>query len=357
MGVAAIAVAGTTYGYASMGTTVTMSVDGRTQEVTSFADTVGEVLEDEGIEVTDRDVVAPGLDETVSDGSKITIKYARPVDLNVDGVETTHWVTATDVASALGQIGLTLRDADLSTSRGAPISRDGLELEVVTPKNLTFKIGPKKAVKKTVVALTVEDALKEMGVVLHRTDETQPGPASVVADGDRIVFTNVRVVRKSVQGERVDFGTVEREDDSMTEGETSVVRSGRDGLRNVTYRLVFRNGELTVRKVVRQQVLRAPVDEIVEIGTAPAVEAYATGTTVWDALARCESGGNWAINTGNGYYGGLQFNLGTWQAYGGTGLPSENSRETQIAVATRLRDATGGYGSWPGCAASLGLPT
>ncbi len=357
VGVAAIAVAGTTYGYASMGTTVTMSVDGRTQEVTSFADTVGEVLEDEGIEVTARDVVAPGLDETVSDGSKITIKYARPVDLNVDGVETTHWVTATDVASALGQIGLTLRDADLSTSRGAPISRDGLELEVVTPKNLTFKIGPKKAVKKTVVALTVEDALKEMGVVLHRTDETRPGPASVVADGDRIVFTNVRVVRKSVEGERVDFGTVEREDDTMTEGETSVVRSGRDGLRNVTYRLVFRNGELTVREVVRQQVLRAPVDEIVEVGTAPAVDAYATGTTVWDSLAQCESGGNWAINTGNGYYGGLQFNLGTWQAYGGTGLPSENSRETQIAVATRLRDATGGYGSWPGCAASLGLPT
>jgi hypothetical protein len=78
---------------------------------------------------------------------------------------------------------------------------------------------------------------------------------------------------------------------------------------------------------------------------------------VWDTLAHCESGGNWAINTGNGYYGGLQFSLGTWQAYGGTGLPSANSRETQIAVATRLRDATGGYGSWPGCARSLGLPT
>ena len=42
---------------------------------------------------------------------------------------------------------------------------------------------------------------------------------------------------------------------------------------------------------------------------------------MWDSLAQCESGGNWAINTGNGYYGGLQFNLGTWQAYGGTGLP------------------------------------
>ena len=71
---------------------------------------------------------------------------------------------------------------------------------------------------------------------------------------------------------------------------------------------------------------------------------------------QCESGGNWAINTGNGYYGGLQFSLGTWHAYGGTGLPSQHSRETQIAIATKLRDASGGYGAWPHCAAALGLP-
>jgi hypothetical protein len=77
---------------------------------------------------------------------------------------------------------------------------------------------------------------------------------------------------------------------------------------------------------------------------------------VWDSLAQCESGGNWAINTGNGYYGGLQFSLGTWQAYGGTGLPSQASRETQIAIATKLRDASGGYGAWPACSAKLGLP-
>jgi membrane protein involved in colicin uptake len=80
------------------------------------------------------------------------------------------------------------------------------------------------------------------------------------------------------------------------------------------------------------------------------------GTAVWDRLAQCEAGGNWSINTGNGYYGGLQFNVGTWRAYGGTGLPSQASRETQIAIATKLRDASGGYGAWPGCAAKLGLP-
>ncbi len=67
---------------------------------------------------------------------------------------------------------------------------------------------------------------------------------------------------------------------------------------------------------------------------------FAGGSTVWDRLAQCESGGNWAINTGNGYYGGLQFSLGTWQAYGGSGLPSNASRETQIAIATKVRDAS-----------------
>ena len=90
---------------------------------------------------------------------------------------------------------------------------------------------------------------------------------------------------------------------------------------------------------------------------ALAGQAGAATDGEWDTVASCESGGNWAINTGNGYYGGLQFNIGTWQAYGGSGLPSNASRETQIAIATKVRDANGGYGAWPGCAAKLGLPT
>ncbi len=88
--------------------------------------------------------------------------------------------------------------------------------------------------------------------------------------------------------------------------------------------------------MLRQQVLDEPVAAIVKVGTREvATTNFAGGNTVWDRLAQCESGGNWAINTGNGYYGGLQFSLGTWRAYGGTGLPSQHSRETQIAIATQ----------------------
>ena len=90
---------------------------------------------------------------------------------------------------------------------------------------------------------------------------------------------------------------------------------------------------------------------------APRVVTYA-GNSVWDDLARCESGGNWAINTGNGYYGGLQFSLGTWQQYGGAdyaAYPHEATRDQQILVAERLRAARG-YAPWPACRAKLGLP-
>ncbi|WP_182066577.1 MULTISPECIES: transglycosylase family protein [Curtobacterium] len=89
------------------------------------------------------------------------------------------------------------------------------------------------------------------------------------------------------------------------------------------------------------------------VGLAATPANAASGST-WDALAQCESGGNWAINTGNGYYGGLQFNLGTWQANGGAGNPAAASREAQIAVAERVL-ASQGWGAWPACSAQLGL--
>jgi hypothetical protein len=82
--------------------------------------------------------------------------------------------------------------------------------------------------------------------------------------------------------------------------------------------------------------------------------ALATGTANadsgvnWDAVASCESGGNWAINTGNGYYGGLQFTMGTWRSNGGSGSPHNASREEQIRVANNVLQSQG-IGAWPSC--------
>lgn len=352
------AVGGTTVGYAALNKSVTLSLDGQSQTVSAMGGTVGDVLSAQGIEVTDKDLVAPALDEPIEDGSRISVQFGRTLSLEVDGEEKTYWVNSTTVASALGEIGRRFDGADLSTSRSTPLGRSGMTLEVVTPKKVQVKVGDGKLKRKQLTALTVEDVLDEMGVKFGKRDKVTPALDKEISDGDKVVVTDIRVVTRDVKGESIGFDTVTREDDSMLEGEEETVRSGRAGVRDVTYELRFRNGDLVARKVVSADVRRAPVDAIVKVGTkeAPAEPDFASGGTVWDSLAQCESGGNWAINTGNGYYGGLQFSLSTWQAYGGTGLPSDASRETQIAVATKLRDATGGYGSWPACSAKLGLP-
>ncbi|WP_432476586.1 transglycosylase family protein [Nocardioides sp. GXQ0305] len=357
---AVLAVGGTTLGYSAMSHDVTVSLDGEKREVSALGGTVGDVLEDEGIEVSDRDVVAPSLDEEVTDGSAISVRFARPLELTVDGKTSTHWVTATDVAGALSQVGSRFAGADLSVSRGGSIDREGIDLEVVTEKTLDVKIADEKVITRRIPALTARDALEELGVEIDRHDQITPGADKELDDGDRIEYTDIDVRTKRVKAEAIDFSTVEREDSSMLEGKTDTVRQGRAGVRDVTYKITTRNGEVTATKVLRQEVLREPVAAIVKVGTkeepvAPTTN-YASGSTVWDQLAQCESGGNWAINTGNGYYGGLQFNLGTWQSYGGTGYPHQASRETQIAIAEKVRAATGGYGSWPACSASLGLP-
>ncbi|MEE2032832.1 transglycosylase family protein [Rhodococcus chondri] len=92
-------------------------------------------------------------------------------------------------------------------------------------------------------------------------------------------------------------------------------------------------------------------------GVAFSGTAAAAPDSDWDRLAQCESGGNWAINTGNGYQGGLQFSPSTWNAYGGQNYaPTANqaSRDQQIAVAERVL-AGQGWGAWPSCSSSLGL--
>jgi nucleoid-associated protein YgaU len=109
----------------------------------------------------------------------------------------------------------------------------------------------------------------------------------------------------------------------------------------------------TIRTSARRGVTLAAVSVAGLALSATAANAT-TGTSTWDSLAQCESGGNWATNTGNGYTGGLQFSDSTWAAYGGTGSAANASRDQQIAVAEKVQ-ASQGWGAWPSCAAQLGL--
>jgi nucleoid-associated protein YgaU len=114
----------------------------------------------------------------------------------------------------------------------------------------------------------------------------------------------------------------------------------------MTSRPALRTGRSLVRLIVAGAV-------VVGAPLAVAGTANAASTATWDKLAQCESGGNWSINTGNGYYGGLQFSAGTWRAYGGSGLASNASKSQQIAVAERVLAAQG-WNAWPSCSRKTG---
>ena len=201
-------------------------------------------------------------------------------------------------------------------------------------------------------------------------------------------------------------GSVQQESSDLSEGETKVATAGVDGVVRTTYEVTTVGGKEVSRTPVAQVVVTQKVDEVVLVGTgaakkqenkpeqsqsrgqgqsqgqsqsqgqAPAPSASSesaggsggsasggsAGTTgggagddgVWAQLAQCESGGNPATNTGNGFYGMYQFTLETWQSLGGTGYPYEADAATQTAMAKKLQ-AQAGWGQWPGCADKLGL--
>ncbi|WP_346277926.1 transglycosylase family protein [Pseudonocardia sp.] len=105
-----------------------------------------------------------------------------------------------------------------------------------------------------------------------------------------------------------------------------------------------------------RRLLRTALAGAIALGAPLAVAgtANAAPASAWDALAQCESGGNWQINTGNGFYGGLQFTLSTWKAFGGQGMPHQASRDQQIAVAQRVL-AGQGWNAWPVCSRKAGM--
>ena len=103
------------------------------------------------------------------------------------------------------------------------------------------------------------------------------------------------------------------------------------------------------------ETLVEPVAATVRVGTKPGAP-YVPPGSVWDVLAQCEAGGNWAINTGNGFYGGVQFDYGTWLRHGGGKYAPRAdlaTREEQIEIAKKTQAAQG-WGAWPVCSSRIG---
>jgi uncharacterized protein YabE (DUF348 family) len=366
-GVAALVVVAGSAGVAYYDKAVEVSVDGQPTSVHVLGSTVADVLDKKDIVVGPHDVVVPSLASSVSDGDHISVRYGRKLTVTVDGQTKEYWTTATTVDSALKDLGIRAEGAVLSASRSQPLGRGGLTLAVSTPKKVTF-VADGKTRTVTSTSSTVFGLLAELGVTKKLDDVVSPAMPTALDDDMRVVLKRV-VIKKVRSTQAIGYSTTQQKDSSLYKGQSKVVTAGKKGSKVVVRQKTWVDGKLTKNTVVSQKVTRKPVAAVVKVGTkARPATSSSSGTSrsagntsgaginmanaaMWDRIAQCESGGNWHINTGNGYYGGLQFATASWLANGGDDFASRAdlaSRAEQITIANRYY-AKAGLGPW-GCA-------
>jgi uncharacterized protein YabE (DUF348 family) len=337
---------GSTAAYATLSKDVAVSLDGHTKNIRTMSGTVASALASDGITLTRIDKVKidgkPASRTTpVDDGAKVAVAFAKPVIVAVDGKTETATVHDDTVGDVLDRFGVKpSAKAFVSGDRSEPLSRSGTRIVVSNPKELKIEAdGKSKTLTST--APTAGAALKEAGVELDANDEVQPAVGALLTDGDQVKVTRIEQADKT---EVVDVAqpVVYKDDKNMEKGTTKVLDPGQQGRAREHVLVTKADGQERSRLVLESAKLAAPETKIVARGTAEAPYG------VWDKIAACESGGNWHIDTGNGYYGGLQFSAGTWKSLGAPGLPHEASREVQIKYA-KILQARSGWGQW-GCA-------
>ena len=266
-------------------------------------------------------------------------------DLNIQGLFGKDVITALD--NRFGNDGYVL-NSEIDTKG---FIQDLNNLGIKTKKVLQMNLQTGAAEHVTYVT-TVGDLINETQLNYHITDET--------------IF-NKALKTQSLVEERVleeGFATETVENAEVYEGTEKVIQEGRN--RRISELYV---STVEVTELIATTVLDEGAAQIIEKGTKPKPTVTTTTSStsagavpsgsVWDQLAYCESGGNWSINTGNGYYGGLQFSAATWRTASqavGLNIPyaHQATREEQIMAATWLQNRAG-WGQWPSCTSKLGL--
>jgi uncharacterized protein YabE (DUF348 family) len=333
----------------AMNKSVQVEVDGQTHDVHTYQGTVGEVLKAEGIDVHVHDSLSPSPNAQIGDGGKIVLERGRLLHLTVDGEQRDSWVRATTVGEALQQVHAPMNGSWVSHAAGDEVPLQGMAVEIKTLKTVTIFDGGNLPKKMQTTAVTVQEMMAQQHMTLGKDDSVTGGAGVKLRDGAEVHIsrTGVTVVNRT---EKIEQPVQKKDDPTMDAGDEKVMDPGAPGERIATYRITVRDGKETARVEIGSKVTKKPKPKIVKVGTK---QPDIGDAGAWDRIAQCESGGNWHINTGNGFYGGLQFDSGTWTSNGGGAYAPRAdlaSREQQIAIAEKVA-AGRGYSPWPVCGA------
>jgi resuscitation-promoting factor RpfB len=335
--------------------TVTLTIDGTSLRVTTMRSKVIDIMQENGFSIDERDDLYPAAGAAVRDADNIVLRRSRPLQISLDGHDVKQvWTTASTVDEALAQLAMT-DTAPAAASRGSRVPLAGMTLPVVSAK--TVQINDGGAIRTVhLPAPNVSALLAAAGSPLLESDQVVPPATAPISDGMQIQVTRNRIQRVT---QRVPLPPNFRriEDPEMNVSRQIVEDPGAPGEQDVTFAVAMVNGVETGRLPVANVVLAPAHEAVVRVGTKPGTDVPPVSDgNIWDAIAGCEAGGNWAINTGNGYYGGVQFDQSTWERNGGLRFAPRAdmaTREEQIAIAEVTRSHQG-WGAWPVCSGRTG---
>ncbi|HTH92248.1 transglycosylase family protein [Mycobacterium sp.] len=335
--------------------TVMLTVDGTQMTVATMKSRVIDVVKENGFDVGERDDLYPAANDPVQQSESIVLRRSRPLQISLDGDDSRQvWTTASTVQEALAQLRMTDK-APAAASRGSRVPLAGMSLPVVSAK--TVQLNDAGAIRTLhLAAPNVAGLLEAAGVPLEQNDTVVPEAWSPVVENMQIQVTRIRI-DKVTQRVPLPPNNKQVPDVTMNMSRQVVDDPGMPGVQDVTFAVATVNGVETGRLPVANVVVTPSRDGVLRIGAKPGTEVPTVANGgAWDSLAKCEAGGNWAINTGNGFYGGVQFDQNTWERSGGLRYAARAdlaTREEQIAIAEVTR-ARQGWGAWPVCSGRIG---
>ncbi len=334
---------------------VTLSVDGKRLGFVTDATTVQEALDRAQVHLGADDLVEPSVTTPINTRVFfINVYRAKPVIVVDKGREirvNTPYQNPKLIVQQSAKLSVYPEDGYEAEPINNIVDNGTIGYQIIVLRSIPLKItvdGRTFGVRSR--QLTVGDMLTEKGVVLGPDDLVNFKLTAAIAEDMHVVVT--RVGRAVVAREEVIPAPIQTVfDNNLPAGSIQIKQAGKDGKQLVTYEVTYHNGKEVRRKKLQVVVELQPVTRIIVRGVTYAGD-------VWAALRFCESGGNYADNTGNGFYGAYQFTIETWMGYAPAGygnvLPSDAPPAAQDIAAQNLQ-ARRGWEPWPACAAKLGL--
>lgn len=243
--------------------TVTVIVDGKKQIVKTHATTIGELLKSLEIRVSSKDYIFPSKSSRVKDDLQVVWKPAHQVKILQDGKMTKVWTTADTVGELLEKQGVQVAIHQKVTPAKDQQIKGNIEVDIENTFPLTLLVGDtKKQVWST--STTVADFLRQQGVKLNTWDRVEPKLTEKVAEKNIIKVTRVEKVTDVVESQ-IKFNTVKTEDPSLENGAQKILKKGQMGRKVTQYEVVKENGKEVSRKVLSEMVMKEKRDQVIAI--------------------------------------------------------------------------------------------